>query len=41
MKNKYLKGARISERKFREVLRYCAHDLAALTASKLGGLNFP
>ena len=40
MKNKYLKGARISERKFREVLRYFAHDLPVLTAAKLCGLNY-
>ena len=40
MKNKYIKGARISERKFREVLRYFAHDLPVLTAAKLSGLNY-
>jgi transposase len=40
MKNKYLKGTRISERKFREVLKYFAHDLPALTACKLCGLNY-
>ena len=40
MKNKYLKGARISERKFREVLRFFAHDLPVLTAAKLCGLNY-
>ena len=40
MKNKYLKGARISERKFREVLKCFAHDLPVLTASKLCGLNY-
>ena len=40
MKNKYIKGARISERKFREVLRYFAHDVSVLTASKLCGLNY-
>ena len=40
MKNKYLKGTRISERKFREVLRYFAHDLPVLTAAKLCGLNY-
>ena len=39
MKNKYLKGTRISERKFREVVRYFAHDLPVLTAAKLCGLN--
>ena len=39
MKSKYLKGARISERKFREVLRCFAHDLPVLTAAKLCGLN--
>jgi len=40
MKNKYLKGARISERKFREVLKYFAHDIPVLTASRLCGLNY-
>ena len=40
MKNKYLKGTRISERKFREVLRYFAHDLPVLTAARLCGLNY-
>ena len=40
MQNKYIKGARISERKFREVLRYFAHDLPVLTAAKLCGLNY-
>jgi transposase len=40
MKNKYVKGTRISERKFREVLKYFAHDLPVLTASKLCGLNY-
>ena len=39
MKNKYPKGARISERKFREVLKYFAHDVPVLTAAKLCGLN--
>ena len=40
MNNKYLKGARVSERKFLEVLRYFAHDLLVLTAAKLCGLNY-
>ena len=40
MKNKYISGAHISERKFREVLRYFAHDLPVLTAAKLCGLNY-
>jgi len=40
MKNKYIKGARISERKFREVLKYFAHDVCVLTAAKLCGLNY-
>jgi len=40
MENKHLKGPRISERKFREVLRYSAHDLPVLTAAKLCGLNY-
>src|SRR5438874_2543313 len=39
MTNRYICDARISERKFKEVLKmYCA-DVAALTASKLVGVN--
>ena len=40
MKNRYIKGARVSEVKFREVLRYFAVDLPALTAGELSGLNY-
>ena len=40
MKNKYRKRARISERKFRQVLRFFSADLPALTAAKLAGLNY-
>ena len=40
MQNKYLKGTRISERKFREEVKYFAHDLPVLTAAKLSGLNY-
>jgi transposase len=40
MKNRYSKGARISERKFREVLKLYAADLPALTVTELTGLNY-
>jgi transposase len=40
VKNKYLKNARISEGKFREVLRYFCTDLPALTAARLSALNY-
>ena len=40
MKNRYMKRARISERKFREVLKLYAVDLPALTVSELSGLNY-
>lgn len=40
MKNRYMKRARISERKFREVLKLYAADLPALTTAKLTGLNY-
>ena len=39
MKNKYIRGGRISERKFWEVLKYFGHDVPVLTAAKLCGLN--
>ena len=39
MRNKYLSHAHISERDFRAVLKCFAHDLPALTAAKLCGLN--
>jgi transposase-like protein len=40
VKNKYLKNARISEPKFREVLKYFCTDLPALTTVRLTGLNY-
>ena len=40
MKNKYLKSSRISEAKFRELLRLFAADIPALTATKLLRLNY-
>ena len=39
MRNKYLRRARILERDFRAVLRCFAHDLPALTAAKMCGVN--
>jgi transposase len=39
VKNKYIKGAHISERKFRELLKLFSEDISALTASKLLGLS--
>lgn len=40
MRNKYIFRARISEEKFREVLKYFGVDLPALTAARLSGLNY-
>ena len=40
MKNKYCKGTHISERKFREVLKYFGVDLPSLSARQLSGLNY-
>ena len=40
MKNKYLGRARISERKFREVLKFYGADLPALTTAELTRLNY-
>ena len=40
MKNKYLKSARISEGKFRALLRLFAADLPALTSTELLRLNY-
>ena len=40
MKNKYRKKSHISERKFRQVLRYFSADLPALTTAKLTALNY-
>lgn len=39
MRNKYLKRARVLERDFRAVLRCFAHDVPALTAAKMCGVN--
>ena len=38
-KNKYIKSAHISERKFREIVRYFSTDLNAVQISELSGLN--
>ena len=40
MKNRYSKGAYVSEARFREVIRFFAADLPALTAAELTGLNY-
>jgi len=40
MKNRYEKHAKISEEKFREILRAYALDIPALTASKLYRVNY-
>lgn len=40
MRNKYIFRARISEEKFREVLKYFGVDLPALTAAHLSGFNY-
>ena len=39
MTNRYICDARISERKFKELLKMFCADVAALTASKLAGVN--
>ena len=39
MRNKYLRRARVLERDFRAVLRCFAHDLPALTAARMCGVN--
>ena len=39
MKNRYSRCSHISERKFREIIRYFAADLTALQAAELSGLN--
>lgn len=39
MKNRYSKRSRISERKFREIVRYFATDLTALQTAELSGIN--
>jgi transposase-like protein len=38
-KNKYIKNARISERKFKEILKYFCVDLTAVQTSKITGIN--
>ena len=40
MKNRYSKGAHVSEARFLEVIRFFAADLPALTATELSGLNY-
>jgi hypothetical protein len=40
MKNRYSKGAHVSEARFREVIRLFAADLPSLTAAELTGLNY-
>jgi len=40
MNNRYEKGTRLSERKYRVVLRYFAMDLPALTTGHLTSLNY-
>jgi transposase-like protein len=40
MKNRYSKGAHVSEARFREVIRFFAADLPSLTAAELTGLNY-
>jgi len=40
MKNRYEKGTRLSERKYRQVLRLFAADIPALTVSELNSLNY-
>ena len=40
MKNRYSKGAHISEARFREVIRFFGADLPSLTAAELTGLNY-
>ena len=39
IKNRYSKGSHISERKFREIVRYFAADLTALQTTELSRLN--
>ena len=41
MKNRYSKGAHVSEARFREVIRFFAADLPVLTAAELSGLKLP
>jgi transposase len=39
MKNRYFVRSRISEAKFREIVRYFSVDLTALQAAELSGVN--
>lgn len=39
MKNKYLKGAHLSERKFKEILRLFAEDLTATQIANISGVS--
>jgi len=39
MKNKYLKGAHLSERKFKEILRLFAEDLTATQIASISGVS--
>jgi hypothetical protein len=40
MKKRYSKGARVSEARFWEVIRFFAADLPSLTVAELTGLNY-
>ena len=40
MKNKYEKGTRLSERKYKHVLRLFAADVPAITTTNLVSLNY-
>ena len=40
MKNKYEKGTRISERKYRSILKLFSEDIPALNVSRLIGINY-
>jgi hypothetical protein len=39
MKNRYIKGTHLSERRFRKVLQLCCLDLTAVQSAKLVQLN--
>ncbi len=39
MKNRYCKSSKLSEAKFRELVKYFAADLTALRIASLSGLN--
>jgi transposase len=40
-KNKYIKQAHISERKFREIIKYFSEDLNATQIANLTGISRP